>query len=55
MSFCFSLFYLFNGNAKINYSGNELELGIPTIVSGLGGALLICTIANILLKGFSIK
>lgn len=55
MFFLFSLFYLFDGSAKINYSGNELGLGIPTIVSGLGGALLICAIANILLKGSSIK
>lgn len=46
--FLLSLGYMFNWGKTIAYASNQLGYGLPSIVSGLGGSLFICTFVNII-------
>ena len=51
-SFLLSFAYLLNGGRPVVYATNELGYGLPTIISGIAGSVMVCTLVNIFLKAF---
>lgn len=54
-SFMLSLSYVLNFTRIIDYSSNQLGYGVPSIISGISGALFICITVNLIIKNIKVE